>query len=496
MDFSYDATGNRLTKTVKNGATPDEWTRTYYIRDAQGNVMATYTSEIRDNAGNWQATYSLEEQHLYGSKRLGVRKAYKELFSHEVSNGALGTDIWDYTGSDQGHSYGTIAGDHVQQVRGNVRYEISDHLGNVRSVISDRKLPVPDVTQTTVDYYGPDVVTAQDYYPFGSLMPGRQYANTNFGDGYRYAFNGMERDDEWSGVGNSYDFGFRQYDPRLGRFLSMDPKKLSDLSAYSFAGNSPVWLIDKNGLEPDRNQAGSIDEAAAQWMKLDNPTIYTILAYIQTDKHAVRYVYTEDRGWIDLMHYFGTLRYGESAMDALESTAGNKFVQDEYLNGPTVNISYYSYEDLPSNDFAGDVKRELQYTTQSMVKGGIYETNFHYYTGNDLIDRVEETFENAGAIEPEDAPNWEQIPFQNGDRGRIPEIKDIQEVSVYDTKQGHMIKQTLITYYDEDEKLQFLLTGDYVPQNHSEEPYDLQDFPPAPTSIQKGNTNVGGTGHL
>ncbi len=31
---------------------------------------------------------------------------------------------------------------------------------------------------------------------------------------YRYGFNGMEKDDEISGSGNSYDFGARTYDPR------------------------------------------------------------------------------------------------------------------------------------------------------------------------------------------------------------------------------------------------------------------------------------------
>jgi len=34
--------------------------------------------------------------------------------------------------------------------------------------------------------------------------------------GYRYAFNGMEKDDEVKGSGNSYTTEFRQYDSRLG----------------------------------------------------------------------------------------------------------------------------------------------------------------------------------------------------------------------------------------------------------------------------------------
>lgn len=69
---------------------------------------------------------------------------------------------------------------------------------------------------------------------------------------YRHTFNGMEKDDEIKGKGNSLDFGARVYDSRLGRFLSMDPKyrQLPYLSPYSYASNSPIFLIDDNGEDP------------------------------------------------------------------------------------------------------------------------------------------------------------------------------------------------------------------------------------------------------
>jgi RHS repeat-associated protein len=41
-------------------------------------------------------------------------------------------------------------------------------------------------------------------------------------DAYRYGFNGMERDDEIKGSGNSYDFGARMYDNRIGRWFAID----------------------------------------------------------------------------------------------------------------------------------------------------------------------------------------------------------------------------------------------------------------------------------
>jgi RHS repeat-associated protein len=87
-----------------------------------------------------------------------------------------------------------------------------------------------------------DVRSANDYYPFGFLMPGRSYNS----DSYRYGFNGKEKDDEINGeVGSSYDFGARIYDPRTGRFLSTDPKMkdFPSQTPYAFAGNSPISNI-------------------------------------------------------------------------------------------------------------------------------------------------------------------------------------------------------------------------------------------------------------
>lgn len=61
--------------------------------------------------------------------------------------------------------------------------------------------------------------------------------------------NGKEKDDEIVGSGNSYNFGERQYDPRLGRWMSIDPlfKKYPSLSPYNYAVNSPIFVIDPDG---------------------------------------------------------------------------------------------------------------------------------------------------------------------------------------------------------------------------------------------------------
>lgn len=62
----------------------------------------------------------------------------------------------------------------------------------------------------------------------------------------------MERDDEVKGSGNSIEFAFRTYDPRLGKFLCVDPLAMyySWLNNYHSARNNPILNIDLEGLEP------------------------------------------------------------------------------------------------------------------------------------------------------------------------------------------------------------------------------------------------------
>ena len=77
----------------------------------------------------------------------------------------------------------------------------------------------------------------------------------SFGDsvGYGFGFNGMIRDDEVKGSGNSYDFGARMQDSRIGgRFWSIDPKwhNFLNITPYAFAANNPIFFIDENGESP------------------------------------------------------------------------------------------------------------------------------------------------------------------------------------------------------------------------------------------------------
>ncbi|GEM_PF-5017651 len=235
------------------------------------NVLAAVSSSLE-----YAEKISLTEHYIYGSKRLGVRKAEQELYYNVLSyssmmlEGMLEEDnLGAYTGSydpecgcmddddnddeepepepdlPAGYAPGRLA----QHRIGRKEYELTNHLGNVMATIADRRTGVKaNPFDTLYAWYAADVKTAQDYYPFGMLMPGRHYT-AGTAQNYRYGMNGQEKDDEIYGKGNSYSAEFWQYDARLGRRWNIDPVVKPHESPYAAFGNNPIWFIDPNGAD-------------------------------------------------------------------------------------------------------------------------------------------------------------------------------------------------------------------------------------------------------
>src|SRR5690554_5727049 len=82
-----------------------------------------------------------------------------------------------------------------------------------------------------------------DYYPFGSPMPSRTFT----GNGYRFGFNGQEKENEIYGEGNTYSAEYWMYDSRLGRRWNLDPKYLASESRYVVFSNNPIIYTDPLG---------------------------------------------------------------------------------------------------------------------------------------------------------------------------------------------------------------------------------------------------------
>ncbi|MEZ4775088.1 MAG: RHS repeat-associated core domain-containing protein [Bacteroidia bacterium] len=263
--------GNRIVKIVKSGENEDEWQYTYYARDASGQTMAVYEKTYIDpeylSDPGWPEVewlpegashitlFRSAEYHLYGSSRLGIH-LYVDTLKAQVFRTGEGEGLFTDTGywSDTMNltpalpiPYQTPPEDGTYfytLTRGEKRYELSNHLGNVLSTVSDRKLQLT-TDEETVSGYTADVWGMNDYYAFGMLMPGRNQRR----GGYRFGFNGMEQDNEAKGVGNSLDFGARVYDSRLGKFLSRDPQEnnFPHQSTYSAFNLNPIYNVDPSG---------------------------------------------------------------------------------------------------------------------------------------------------------------------------------------------------------------------------------------------------------
>jgi RHS repeat-associated protein len=91
-----------------------------------------------------------------------------------------------------------------------------------------------------------------DYSPFGVELDGRTVSG-----GYRFGFQNQEKDDEIKGEGNSINYTFRMHDPRLGRFLIIDPLalKFPDWSPNAFCNDNAIRFFDPDG------------RAAEDWIK-------------------------------------------------------------------------------------------------------------------------------------------------------------------------------------------------------------------------------------
>jgi RHS repeat-associated protein len=129
-----------------------------------------------------------------------------------------------------------------------IYYRTTDHLGSTRIV---------------TDSAG-QVKLRRDFFPFGEEIP----ASASYGNRHQVLDNGVATYNAWSGIPQQFTgqqrdntgldyFWARNYFGPSGRFLSVDPGNAGasvgnpqGWNAYAYVLNNPLFLVDRNGLDP------------------------------------------------------------------------------------------------------------------------------------------------------------------------------------------------------------------------------------------------------
>ncbi len=168
---------------------------------------------------------------------------------------------------------------------------------------------------------------------------------SGYGVSYGFAFNGMEKTDEVYGEGNEYSTEFRQYDARLGKWLSIDPlfRNFPWQSPYAAFDNNPILIKDPLGLAGEKATGDDNKKHDKENKRYDNL------------KKRLAKKYADDQGKYlsELARIGSKKRYGSASVRAgglrgendgsPSSTTGSTF-QDGYDNRKSESFKKSCYQ--------------------------------------------------------------------------------------------------------------------------------------------------------
>ena len=216
----------------------------------------------------------------------------------------------------------------------NYRFFVTDHLGNVRVVVTAAGV----------------IEQENEFYPYGeSVDTGTQFTSDN-----PYKWGGKEWDEEQG----AYDFGARMYSPTDACWTTMDPlcEKYYHISPYSYCAGNPVNLVDPDGRDWFYYSVDGVSDPTWNWRD-------------EEEYHTG--VYTEEGTEVVLS--------GAKAVAVFNGSRLEKLGKGDKINGVgavTASVTLYG------PDGANDISYLTGYTMTSDAKEyipiaeGIYDCNY------------------------------------------------------------------------------------------------------------------------
>jgi RHS repeat-associated protein len=127
----------------------------------------------------------------------------------------------------------------------NLRIGLYHQTNNATAWFDDLKIVKGNLSRTTI-------VEESNYYPFGLKHKGYNNVTSSNGNStaQKFGFGGKELSEEL-GL-NTMDFGARNYDASLGRWMNIDPlaEVMESESPFNYGYNNPIYYRDYDGRSP------------------------------------------------------------------------------------------------------------------------------------------------------------------------------------------------------------------------------------------------------
>lgn len=251
-DYSYDVYGNVLSDRNKG------------ITNIKYNHLNLPTEIIFNNSTTQKINY------IYNADGTKVKKEVTDgstvtttdyLTGFQYTNAGL-----DFLSTPEGYAKATFGGTAPSTGRYNYVFNYKDHLGNNR--ISYTVDPADGLVK---------IIDENHYYPFGLKHNGYSSGQQMLREiqfepyvvitpvlnpttaSYKYKYNGKELQNEIIGISaenptgfslDMYDYGARNYDAAIGRWMNIDPLAEASKSStpYNYCYNNPILFVDRNGM--------------------------------------------------------------------------------------------------------------------------------------------------------------------------------------------------------------------------------------------------------